>query len=159
MMPRRAGSRSPSIPPFSSSHPPQPADEEGEVALATSDQRTLYLVNIFIGNTARFLNNFADLCQDKLAHVHRRILRLDASLTLLEAKLRSTCPKQEFEDDSGFNTMGSSSQSILSNLLPLDNSLYSPCVSGESSRASTDVQQISSSLPFSERSHSQTSLE
>ncbi|XP_029117521.1 uncharacterized protein [Elaeis guineensis] len=84
-----------------------------------------------------------------------RILRLDASLTLLEAKLRSTCPKQEFEDDSGFKTMGS----ILSNLLPLDNSLYSPRVSSESLRASTDVQQISSALSFSERSQSQTSSE
>ncbi|XP_010908175.1 uncharacterized protein [Elaeis guineensis] len=155
MMPWRAGGRSPSIPPSSSAHPPQPADEEEEAAFATSDQRTLYLVNIFIGNTARFLNNFADVCQDKLANVHRRILRLDASLTLLEAKLRSTCPKQEFEDDSGFKTMGS----ILSNLLPLDNSLYSPRVSSESLRASTDVQQISSALSFSERSQSQTSSE
>ncbi|XP_038976882.1 WASH complex subunit 3-like isoform X2 [Phoenix dactylifera] len=159
MMPRRAAGRSPSIPPSFSAYPPQPVDEEEEAALAISDQRTLYLVNIFISNNARFLNTFADLCQDKLADVHRRILRLDASLTLLEAKLRSTCPKKELEDDSGFKAMGSSSQSILSNLLPLDKSLYRPCVSGESSRASTDVQQLSSALPFFERSHSQTSSE
>ncbi|XP_010249390.1 PREDICTED: WASH complex subunit CCDC53-like [Nelumbo nucifera] len=63
--------------------------QQQEVALFVSDQRTLYLVNIFIVNMVRFLNRFSALCEEKLAHVHRRILQLDASLTLLEAQLTS----------------------------------------------------------------------
>ncbi|XP_042452280.1 uncharacterized protein LOC122036910 isoform X2 [Zingiber officinale] len=58
--------------------PPPAAKEEDEehAELSISDQRTLYLVNIFIGNTARFLNSFASLCQDKLAQVHRFVKKL-----------------------------------------------------------------------------------
>ncbi|CAL9104158.1 unnamed protein product [Musa textilis] len=109
MIPRRApaaGGRSP----FPTAHPA--AEEEEEATLAISDQRILYLVNIFIGNTARFLNSFASLCQDKLADVHRRILRLDANLTLLEAQLRSTCPDQEFKKEASLEATTSSSETI-----------------------------------------------
>ncbi|KAL2641400.1 hypothetical protein R1flu_008987 [Riccia fluitans] len=63
-------------------------DEEGD-APTVFDQRTLFLVNTFIIHTVRLLNNFSVLCEDKLADVHRRILRADATLFLLEAKLRS----------------------------------------------------------------------
>ncbi|XP_078441115.1 uncharacterized protein LOC144711065 [Wolffia australiana] len=55
--------------------------------VAISDRRTLYLVNIFMGNSANFLNSFAAVCEDKLLDVHRRILRLDSSLRILEEKL------------------------------------------------------------------------
>ncbi|RZC60437.1 hypothetical protein C5167_022202 [Papaver somniferum] len=75
-------------------------EEEGgveveESIISASDQRTLYLVNIFIVQTARFLNRFSFLCEDKLSTVHRRILRLDASLTLLETQLRSISEEEE----------------------------------------------------------------
>ncbi|KAL4191854.1 hypothetical protein AMTRI_Chr06g169290 [Amborella trichopoda] len=73
---------------------------EEDNALSISDQRTLYLVNIFIVDTARFLNRFSALCEQKLADVHRRILRLDATLTLLEAKLRSIDGIEEIKDGS-----------------------------------------------------------
>ncbi|KAF3337104.1 WASH complex subunit CCDC53 isoform X2 [Carex littledalei] len=63
-------------------------DENEAEALSISDQRTLYLVNIFVANAAQFLNSFSALCQDKLCLVHRKILKLDASLTLLESQLR-----------------------------------------------------------------------
>ncbi|OVA03072.1 WASH complex [Macleaya cordata] len=70
-------------------------EEEEEAIISKSDQRTLYLVNIFIVHTARFLNRFSFLCEEKLATVHRKILRLDASLALLEAQLRSIDGIQE----------------------------------------------------------------
>ncbi|BBN01599.1 WASH complex subunit CCDC53 [Marchantia polymorpha subsp. ruderalis] len=58
-------------------------------ALSVANQRTLFLVNTFVIHTVRLLNNFSVICEDKLADVHRRILRADATLYLLEAKLRS----------------------------------------------------------------------
>ncbi|TVU13501.1 hypothetical protein EJB05_40560, partial [Eragrostis curvula] len=64
-------------------------DEESVRAIAVSDQRTIYLVNMFIANTVEFLNSFAALCDDKLALLHRKIVKLDSSLALLEAKLHS----------------------------------------------------------------------
>ncbi|RWW79235.1 hypothetical protein BHE74_00012490 [Ensete ventricosum] len=70
MNPRRAPAAA-GRSPFPIAHPPAEEEEEEEATLAISDQRILYLVNIFIGNTARFLNSYASLCQDKLADVHR----------------------------------------------------------------------------------------
>ncbi|CAM6102018.1 unnamed protein product [Calypogeia fissa] len=54
-----------------------------------SDQRTLFLVSTFVIHTVRLLNNFSVICEDKLADVHRRIVQADATVSLLEAKLRS----------------------------------------------------------------------
>ncbi|KAL5998498.1 hypothetical protein ACLOJK_009441 [Asimina triloba] len=108
----RRASPAPIPNPRKSQHPSPPVSTEitsgdAAAALSISDQRTLYLViisillagwtssssaskvNIFIANTARFLNSFSAICEQKLLHVHRRILRLDATLSLLEAKLRS----------------------------------------------------------------------
>lgn len=64
-------------------------DEEDESWIPMSEKRTIYLVTVFIVHTTRFLNRFSALCEQKLAEVHRRMLRLDATLTLLEAKLKS----------------------------------------------------------------------
>ncbi|XP_042498096.1 WASH complex subunit 3-like isoform X2 [Macadamia integrifolia] len=71
--------------------------QKEEAALFVSDQRTLYLVNIFIMDTTRFLNHFSALCEEKLVNVHRRMLRLDSSLTLLEEQLRSSYRVEETE--------------------------------------------------------------
>ncbi|RCV32975.1 hypothetical protein SETIT_7G046000v2 [Setaria italica] len=68
---------------------PPEDDEESVRAVAVSDQRTIYLVNMFIANTVEFLNSFAATCDDKLALLHRKIVKLDSSLALLEAKLHS----------------------------------------------------------------------
>ncbi|KAL6652993.1 hypothetical protein ACP70R_011918 [Stipagrostis hirtigluma subsp. patula] len=64
-------------------------EEESVRAVAVSDQRTIYLVNMFIADTVEFLNSFASLCNDKLALLHRKVVKLDSSLALLEAKLHS----------------------------------------------------------------------
>uniref|UniRef100_A0A0D9W3C4 Uncharacterized protein n=1 Tax=Leersia perrieri TaxID=77586 RepID=A0A0D9W3C4_9ORYZ len=64
-------------------------EEESVRAIAVSDQRTIYLVNMFIANTVEFLNSFSALCNNKLALLHRKIVKLDSSLALLEAKLHS----------------------------------------------------------------------
>ncbi|CAN6270684.1 unnamed protein product [Urochloa humidicola] len=73
--------------------PPEDAgveiDEESVRAVAVSDQRTIYLVSMFIANTVEFLNSFAATCDDKLALLHRKIVKLDSSLALLEARLYS----------------------------------------------------------------------
>ncbi|KAH9329054.1 hypothetical protein KI387_001162, partial [Taxus chinensis] len=60
-------------------------------------------VNIFTVHTMRFLNRFSALCEQKLAEVHRRILRLDATLTLLEAKLKSVDGLEEVAAPSSFH--------------------------------------------------------
>ncbi|KAJ7513679.1 hypothetical protein O6H91_23G010400 [Diphasiastrum complanatum] len=52
-------------------------------------ERTLFLVNVFIIHTVRLLNKFSAICEQKLADVHQRIVRLEATLSLLEAKLMS----------------------------------------------------------------------
>uniref|UniRef100_A0A7I4F7X4 Uncharacterized protein n=1 Tax=Physcomitrium patens TaxID=3218 RepID=A0A7I4F7X4_PHYPA len=54
-----------------------------------ADSRTVFLVNTFITHTVLLLNNFSAVCEDKLADVHLRILRLEATTTLLESRLDS----------------------------------------------------------------------
>ncbi|KAJ4973417.1 hypothetical protein NE237_006591 [Protea cynaroides] len=79
----------PAIDDLHNSRQQQQNQQKEEAALSVSDQRTLYLVNIFIVDTTCFLNSFSALCEAKLVDVHRRMLRLDSSLTLLEEQLRS----------------------------------------------------------------------
>ncbi|XP_077250132.1 uncharacterized protein LOC143889712 isoform X2 [Tasmannia lanceolata] len=104
-----------------------------EEELSVFDQRTLYLVNIFIVNTTRFLNRFSALCEEKLADVHRRILRLDATLTLLEVKLRSLDGVGEFEEHGGLKAASSNSP-FPQNTLPTDSCLDPQSGFGEPSR-------------------------
>eukprot|EP00743_Colponemidia_sp_Colp-15_P005374 GILK01005776.1.p1 GENE.GILK01005776.1~~GILK01005776.1.p1 ORF type:complete len:210 (+),score=35.65 GILK01005776.1:35-631(+) len=52
-------------------------------------KRTIALVNNFIINTSRFINNFSDLCEDKLSDCSRNIQRLEIVMSILEAKLNS----------------------------------------------------------------------
>ncbi|GLJ44545.1 hypothetical protein SUGI_0935350 [Cryptomeria japonica] len=80
----------------------EPGDED-EAFTPMSDKRTIYLVNVFVVHTVRFLNRFSALCEQKLAEVHRRILRLDATLTLLEAKLKSVDGLEEVGQTSSFH--------------------------------------------------------
>lgn len=44
---------------------------------------------MYIIHTVQFLNKFSSICEQKLAEVNRRILRIEATLALLEAKLKS----------------------------------------------------------------------
>ncbi|XP_077251715.1 uncharacterized protein LOC143890928 [Tasmannia lanceolata] len=108
---------------FQSPFPPTTAIEVSsrEEELSVFDQRTLYLVNIFIVNTTRFLNRFSAICEEKLADVHR-ILRLDATLTLLEVKLRSIDGVGEFAEHGGLRAASSNSH-MPQNTLPTDSSL------------------------------------
>ncbi|XP_062227325.1 uncharacterized protein LOC133925404 [Phragmites australis] len=108
--------------------PPEDGDDhDGESARAVtvSDQRTIYLVNMFIANTVEFLNSFAALCNDKLALLHRKVVKLDSSLALLEAKLHSI----DGNDASGHSTSHKAHQSLTD-----DKIFDSASLMGESSR-------------------------
>ncbi|XXG49430.1 hypothetical protein AAC387_Pa02g3619 [Persea americana] len=110
--------------------------QEEEAPLSVSDRRTFYLVNIFIADTARFLNRFSAICEEKLSDVHRRILRLDATLMLLEAKLKSVDGVSELEEHPGFDIVRSLDQAMPQNSL---NSVNSPVISGSSDPSSSSV--------------------
>eukprot|EP00268_Persea_americana_P053471 TRINITY_DN6051_c0_g1_i5.p1 TRINITY_DN6051_c0_g1~~TRINITY_DN6051_c0_g1_i5.p1 ORF type:complete len:182 (-),score=34.94 TRINITY_DN6051_c0_g1_i5:1623-2168(-) len=110
--------------------------QEEEAPLSVSDRRTFYLVNIFIADTARFLNRFSAICEEKLSDVHRRILRLDATLMLLEAKLKSVDGVSELEEHPGFDIVRSLDQAMPRNSL---NSVNSPVISGSSDPSSSSV--------------------
>ncbi|XP_058102631.1 uncharacterized protein LOC131246479 isoform X2 [Magnolia sinica] len=115
-------------------------------SLSVSDQRTLYLVNIFIVNTTRFLNKFSAICEEKLSHVHRRILRLDATLTLLEAKLRSIDGVGECEENGSVEVAGPSNQPESQDPSSVESSSEPTCRSGKPSCAAVSVQQKTSIL-------------
>uniref|UniRef100_A0A0E0KNU7 Uncharacterized protein n=1 Tax=Oryza punctata TaxID=4537 RepID=A0A0E0KNU7_ORYPU len=100
-------------------------EEESARAIAVSDQRTIYLVNMFIANTVEFLNSFAAQCNDKLSLLHRKIVKLDSSLNLLEAKLRSI-------DDN--NAFGHSTNQKAQGLFTQDGRFDPANLLGESSR-------------------------
>uniref|UniRef100_A0A6V7QUS3 WASH complex subunit CCDC53 n=1 Tax=Ananas comosus var. bracteatus TaxID=296719 RepID=A0A6V7QUS3_ANACO len=125
-------------PPSSSSAAEMAADEQEAEALSVSDQRNLYLVNIFVGNTARFLNSFASLCQHKLAHLHSRIVRLDASLTLLESKLKRTYPCQDVEETGGLEATTLSSHHTRQNVQSPERTFGPASGPGESSGTAAD---------------------
>ncbi|KAK0052860.1 WASH complex subunit CCDC53 [Biomphalaria pfeifferi] len=56
---------------------------------AISQKRTIAFINHFITHTARFLNRFGNVCEEKLEHLHGRLQQLEISLSILEAKLSS----------------------------------------------------------------------
>ncbi|KAJ1704005.1 hypothetical protein LUZ63_003784 [Rhynchospora breviuscula] len=108
-------------------------DENEAEALSISDQRTFYLVNIFIANATQFLNSFSAICQDKLSLVHRKILRLDASLALLEAKLRGVQEEHSRMPESSHQKNKNVVMSNDKSMVP-DEPSNMGCSSGESSR-------------------------
>ncbi|CAN6234550.1 unnamed protein product [Urochloa humidicola] len=108
--------------------PEDDGDEESVRVVAVSDQRTIYLVNMFIANTVEFLNSFAATCDDKLALLHRKIVKLDSSLALLEVRLHSI-------DEN--NALGHSSASQKTQQSLSDDKIFcSKNLVGESSRSS-----------------------
>ncbi|XP_059154056.1 WASH complex subunit 3-like [Physella acuta] len=56
---------------------------------AINQKRTIAFINHFITHTARFLNHFGNICEDKLENLHGRLQQLEISLSILEAKLSS----------------------------------------------------------------------
>lgn len=52
-------------------------------------KRTLTFLNHFLVHTTSFLNHFATVCDEKLENLLIRIQRLEASMSILEAKLSS----------------------------------------------------------------------
>lgn len=56
---------------------------------AINQKRTVAFINHFVTHTARFLNHFSCVCEDKLEHLTDRLQQLDISLSILEAKLGS----------------------------------------------------------------------
>eukprot|EP00899_Mesostigma_viride_P022168 jgi/Mesvir1/3135/Mv16307-RA.2 len=62
-------------------------------AAAVSVQKTLVMVNTFVVNTVRSLNQFSSVCERRLADIDNHIVDLEATLHILEAKLYSIEPK------------------------------------------------------------------
>lgn len=64
-----------------------------EVDLSALDpvpvKKTLVVVNNFVATTARFLNHFSALCEERLSGVERHLAQLETTLAILEAKLNS----------------------------------------------------------------------
>lgn len=56
---------------------------------AIHQKRTIAFINHFISNTVSFLNKFARSCEQRLEIFDARIQKIDASLSILEAKLSS----------------------------------------------------------------------
>lgn len=51
--------------------------------------KSLLLVNNFVANTTRFLNHFANECEERIARVSTNLTRVEIMLAILEAKLNS----------------------------------------------------------------------
>ncbi|XP_050392555.1 WASH complex subunit 3 isoform X2 [Patella vulgata] len=56
---------------------------------AIQQKRSIAFINHFITHTARFLNRFSCVCEEKLENLSTKIQRLEISLSILEAKLSS----------------------------------------------------------------------
>ncbi|ELU14314.1 hypothetical protein CAPTEDRAFT_164855 [Capitella teleta] len=56
---------------------------------AIHQKRTLAFLNHFITHTARFMNRFSCVCEEKLSDLSVKIQRLETSMSILEAKLSS----------------------------------------------------------------------
>ncbi|XP_076077663.1 WASH complex subunit 3-like [Mytilus galloprovincialis] len=56
---------------------------------AIQQKRIVAFINHFVTHTAKFLNRFSSVCEEKLEHMSNRIQELEVSMNLLEAKLSS----------------------------------------------------------------------
>eukprot|EP01137_Pigoraptor_chileana_P007396 Opistho-2@52932 len=56
---------------------------------ALPHKKTLAYVNNYVGQTVRFLNRFAEVCEEKLSDCSFRLQRLEIVVNLLDAKLTS----------------------------------------------------------------------
>ncbi|KAK6170791.1 hypothetical protein SNE40_019096 [Patella caerulea] len=56
---------------------------------AIQQKRSIAFINHFITHTARFLNRFSCVCEEKLENLSTKIQHLEISLSILEAKLSS----------------------------------------------------------------------
>ena len=57
---------------------------------AINQKRTIAFINHFVTHTARFLNHFSCVCEDKLEHLSSRLQQLEISLSVVEAKVFSS---------------------------------------------------------------------
>lgn len=54
---------------------------------ALNQKKTVAFINHFVTHTARFLNKFSNVCEEKLEHLDGRLKQLEISLNILEAKV------------------------------------------------------------------------
>lgn len=54
---------------------------------AIQQKRIVAFLNHFVTHTAKFLNRFSSVCEEKLEHMSNRIQELEISMNLLEAKV------------------------------------------------------------------------
>jgi len=74
-------------------------------------QKTTMLLNNFILSTTRFLNVFAQSCDDKLSDVASKITEMEVTLSILEAKLNSV-PDQDHQPSEAFTKGSKASSSV-----------------------------------------------
>ncbi|CAH1250046.1 WASHC3 [Branchiostoma lanceolatum] len=67
---------------------------------AIHQKRMLAFINHFITHTARFLNRFSCVCEEKLANINLRIQRIETTMNILEAKIASIPGLENITGDS-----------------------------------------------------------
>ncbi|BFZ09178.1 hypothetical protein BsWGS_12217 [Bradybaena similaris] len=82
---------------------------------AINQKRTIAFINHFVTHTSRFLNHFANVCEDKLEKLNERLQQLEISLSILEAKL-SSIPGLE-----SVTAPSTSSTAVMSDAVPTSN--------------------------------------
>uniref|UniRef100_K3X007 Uncharacterized protein n=1 Tax=Globisporangium ultimum (strain ATCC 200006 / CBS 805.95 / DAOM BR144) TaxID=431595 RepID=K3X007_GLOUD len=82
--------------PLATAQQPQDEDEDDvELPVDLSQlpmipmSKSLLLVNNFVANTTRFLNHFANECEERITRVSANLTRVEIMLAILEAKLNS----------------------------------------------------------------------
>jgi len=79
----------------SSPSPPPAPEEDAELPVDLSQlpsipaAKSLLLVNNFVANSTRFLNHFANECEERISRVSANVTRVEILLAILEAKLNS----------------------------------------------------------------------
>ncbi|KAF1334500.1 putative coiled-coil protein, partial [Globisporangium splendens] len=81
--------------PLATAQPPAQDEDDVELPVDLSQlpmipmSKSLLLVNNFVANTTRFLNHFANECEERITRVSANLTRVEIMLAILEAKLNS----------------------------------------------------------------------
>lgn len=71
---------------------------ESSAAPGFTDQKTVTLINTYVVQTARLINNFAATCEGRLLATHAQMQELDTRLAMLERRLASVEDPEELSD-------------------------------------------------------------
>ncbi|XP_019620936.1 PREDICTED: WASH complex subunit CCDC53-like isoform X1 [Branchiostoma belcheri] len=88
---------------------------------AIHQKRMLAFINHFITHTARFLNRFSCVCEEKLANINLRIQRIETTMNILEAKIASIPGLENITGDSAPpSTAGTAGTAVPTGTAPAD---------------------------------------